>query len=286
MRPQTDLAALRDLAVDIEAKRLHGAAVEEALGDVPDELLDPLTFELMRDPVRLPSSNMVVDRSTITQHLLSNNVDPFNRQTLTMDMLQPGTANDAPPRGGVRTTGLRPDADPSPASLSLAARGSMQPPMYWKRSKNSSVAPSAPSLSLRAPQTTAARAQPDTAAILYTHSRAPVAPRGALRRQAIARVTRYILALLRSWIYCGFFSLWPFFIHTARARPCDGAARDGRVPPIADGMQKQQSKRRDKSTLPRVARTGMIDTSARGPGPAGGREDQCGGFTAPRATCS
>jgi hypothetical protein len=45
---------------------------------------------LMRDPVRLPSSNQVMDRAVIQSHLLDNPNDPFNRQPLTVDMLVPG----------------------------------------------------------------------------------------------------------------------------------------------------------------------------------------------------
>ena len=40
---------------------------------------DPLMDNIMRDPVTLPSSKMVVDRSTIMRHLLSEPSDPFNR---------------------------------------------------------------------------------------------------------------------------------------------------------------------------------------------------------------
>lgn len=36
----------------------------------------------MRDPVMLPSSKTIVDRSTIKQHYLSDPTDPFNRQPL------------------------------------------------------------------------------------------------------------------------------------------------------------------------------------------------------------
>jgi len=46
---------------------------------------------LMVDPVRLPSSGVVVDRSTITRHLLSDQSDPFNRSPLTIDQLCPDT---------------------------------------------------------------------------------------------------------------------------------------------------------------------------------------------------
>jgi len=36
----------------------------------------------MRDPVILPSSKTIIDRSTIKQHFLSDPTDPFNRQPL------------------------------------------------------------------------------------------------------------------------------------------------------------------------------------------------------------
>lgn len=38
----------------------------------------------MTEPVLLPSSNMIVDRSVIAKHLLSDPIDPFNRQPLQM----------------------------------------------------------------------------------------------------------------------------------------------------------------------------------------------------------
>ena len=45
---------------------------------------------LMRDPVILPSSRAVVDRSTIKSHLLSDAKDPFNRVPLTIEDVTPG----------------------------------------------------------------------------------------------------------------------------------------------------------------------------------------------------
>lgn len=45
---------------------------------------------LMRDPVMLPSSKAIVDRSTIVSHLLSDTKDPFNRSPLTIDDVIPG----------------------------------------------------------------------------------------------------------------------------------------------------------------------------------------------------
>ena len=67
------------------------AQEEEAMEDAPDEFLDPLLYSVMDDPVILPTSNTIIDRSTILQHLLNDSTDPFNREHLTPDMLQPAT---------------------------------------------------------------------------------------------------------------------------------------------------------------------------------------------------
>ena len=50
----------------------------------PEEFMDSLMWFLMSDPVKLPSSGCVVDRSTIKQHLLNDPNDPFNREPLTV----------------------------------------------------------------------------------------------------------------------------------------------------------------------------------------------------------
>ena len=57
--------------------------------DAPEEFCDTLTALLMTDPVKLPKSNVIVDRKTIETHLLSDQTDPFNRSPLTKDMLIP-----------------------------------------------------------------------------------------------------------------------------------------------------------------------------------------------------
>ena len=43
----------------------------------------------MRDPVTLPKSRTVIDRSTIKSHLLSDSKDPFNRAPLTIEDVIP-----------------------------------------------------------------------------------------------------------------------------------------------------------------------------------------------------
>ena len=57
--------------------------------DAPEEFCDALTALLMTDPVKLPKSNVILDRKTIETHLLSDQTDPFNRSPLSKDMLIP-----------------------------------------------------------------------------------------------------------------------------------------------------------------------------------------------------
>ncbi len=57
-------------------------------GDVPPEFEDPIMGDLMKDPVTLPSKH-IVDRSTIIQHLLSDQTDPFTRQPMTIEDVVP-----------------------------------------------------------------------------------------------------------------------------------------------------------------------------------------------------
>lgn len=40
---------------------------DELLAEVPDDFLDPIMSTLMTDPVILPSSKQIVDRSTIAR---------------------------------------------------------------------------------------------------------------------------------------------------------------------------------------------------------------------------
>ncbi|KAK1924344.1 ubiquitin elongating factor core-domain-containing protein [Papiliotrema laurentii] len=53
--------------------------------EIPDEFLDPLLSTLMKDPVILPVSRQIVDRSTIRTVLLSKEIDPFNNLPLKLE---------------------------------------------------------------------------------------------------------------------------------------------------------------------------------------------------------
>ena len=62
---------------------------EEVSADsVPDEFLDALMGTIMSDPILLPSGN-VVDRATIERHILNQKNDPYSRQPLSIEQLQP-----------------------------------------------------------------------------------------------------------------------------------------------------------------------------------------------------
>ncbi len=55
---------------------------------IPDELLDPIMCSLIHEPVILPSSKNIMDKSVIVRHLLSDQMDPFNRDPLTIEKLE------------------------------------------------------------------------------------------------------------------------------------------------------------------------------------------------------
>ncbi|XP_051518123.1 ubiquitin conjugation factor E4 B-like isoform X5 [Myxocyprinus asiaticus] len=84
--------------IAIEKFKLLSEKVEEIVArnsqsemdysDAPDEFKDPLMDTLMTDPVILPSGN-IMDRAIILRHLLNSPTDPFNRQPLTENMLEP-----------------------------------------------------------------------------------------------------------------------------------------------------------------------------------------------------
>jgi hypothetical protein len=46
------------------------------------EFIDPLTYNPIKDPVKLLTSNITVDRSTYNLIMLNDGIDPFNRQPL------------------------------------------------------------------------------------------------------------------------------------------------------------------------------------------------------------
>ncbi|CAH0488009.1 unnamed protein product [Peronospora farinosa] len=84
----SDVQKFETFVANIEIAAEGAANLEEALGEIPEEFLDPLVCTLMKDPVLLPSG-YTMDRSCISQHLLNDQSDPFTRVPLTMSQLQP-----------------------------------------------------------------------------------------------------------------------------------------------------------------------------------------------------
>jgi len=58
------------------------------LGDIPDEFMCPISCDLMKEPVRLPTSDTVMEKSVIKQILLNDEHDPFNRAPLKFSEVQ------------------------------------------------------------------------------------------------------------------------------------------------------------------------------------------------------
>lgn len=73
--------------LEAEGNRLQ--SLDELLDSAPDEFLDEMTNELMKDPVMLPNSKMILDRSTIERLLMEKPVDPYDRTPLSKDQLIP-----------------------------------------------------------------------------------------------------------------------------------------------------------------------------------------------------
>ncbi|KAG1788098.1 ubiquitin elongating factor core-domain-containing protein [Suillus plorans] len=88
LKTETEIGVVRSFVSKVEEMKTTIEA-EEDLGEIPDEFLDPLMATIMRDPVTLPSSRVVIDRSTIKSHLLSDSKDPFNRVPLVVEDVIP-----------------------------------------------------------------------------------------------------------------------------------------------------------------------------------------------------
>jgi len=50
--------------------------------DAPQDFIDPFTYAFMDDPVKLPTSGVTMDRTSIKRMLLNDERDPINWQPL------------------------------------------------------------------------------------------------------------------------------------------------------------------------------------------------------------
>ncbi|XP_054268263.1 ubiquitin conjugation factor E4 B [Macrosteles quadrilineatus] len=88
IKTPVELEKFRKLAQQAAEIVIQNMKREVDFSDAPEEFRDPLMDTLMEDPVLLPSGK-IMDRDTIIRHLLNSNTDPFSRQPLSEDMLQP-----------------------------------------------------------------------------------------------------------------------------------------------------------------------------------------------------
>lgn len=88
LRTEKTLKLFSEFAERVQLRSDEKKTADVALDDAPDEYLDPIMSEIMKDPVRLPSGN-IVDRSVISRHLLSDPSDPFTRAPLSVEDLVP-----------------------------------------------------------------------------------------------------------------------------------------------------------------------------------------------------
>jgi hypothetical protein len=73
--------AIRDTTRDFSTHEID-------FDDAPEEFLDPLTYELMKDPLKLPSGN-IMDRDILKKSMLGMPVDPFTMQSLKLEDCEP-----------------------------------------------------------------------------------------------------------------------------------------------------------------------------------------------------
>eukprot|EP00742_Colponemidia_sp_Colp-10_P011138 GILJ01012341.1.p1 GENE.GILJ01012341.1~~GILJ01012341.1.p1 ORF type:complete len:1148 (-),score=204.51 GILJ01012341.1:87-3530(-) len=120
---EEDVRKFEEMSSNVQEVSQQGQSMEDRLGEIPDDFLDPIACELMRDPVILPTSGHSMDRSTIARILLNDESDPFNRQRLTLDMLQPNHDLKAKIDRWMerRLAGLPDEVESPPASVPAAA---------------------------------------------------------------------------------------------------------------------------------------------------------------------
>ncbi|KAF2262301.1 ubiquitin fusion degradation protein-like protein UfdB [Lojkania enalia] len=89
LKSPEQLQEWKELSTRIQIAKEEAELEDQDLGEIPDEFTDPILATLMEDPVMLPTSKNIVDRSTIRSHLLSDPHDPFNRSDLKIEDVVP-----------------------------------------------------------------------------------------------------------------------------------------------------------------------------------------------------
>ena len=80
---KTELDKLNKISKIIDKKKK-----EEEEIDIPDEFCDPLLACEICEPVILPNTDIIMEKSVISRHLLTDLHNPFNREPLTLEKLE------------------------------------------------------------------------------------------------------------------------------------------------------------------------------------------------------
>ncbi|KAI7823731.1 ubiquitin elongating factor core-domain-containing protein, partial [Kickxella alabastrina] len=89
LKSSESLDRLVEFANRCKEAQVDSGLIEFLEDRAPEQYLDPLLASLIKDPVRLPTSGNIMELSAIKGQLLSDPRDPFNRASLTVDMLEP-----------------------------------------------------------------------------------------------------------------------------------------------------------------------------------------------------
>ena len=74
--------------IDSKIKKINNRVILIDENELPDDIMDPIMCSIMKDPILLPSSNKIMDKSVICRYLLSAQEDPFNREPLDIEELE------------------------------------------------------------------------------------------------------------------------------------------------------------------------------------------------------
>lgn len=74
--------------IESKIKKLNNRVILIDDNEIPDDIMDPIMCSIMKEPILLPSSKKIMDKSVICRYLLSDQEDPFNREPLDIEELE------------------------------------------------------------------------------------------------------------------------------------------------------------------------------------------------------
>lgn len=85
LQEKVEMQVSRSLASVLDTEKALTLLADKA----PEEFIDPISMNIMSQPMKIPTSPYTLDRKTLVSHLALNPTDPFSRKPLTMDMVIP-----------------------------------------------------------------------------------------------------------------------------------------------------------------------------------------------------